>query len=66
MKLSGVALSALIVVFIVSIFAVPSCNSDPTIDKAPDFTLKDLNGKKVRLSDFRGKNPVLLVFSTTW
>jgi len=33
---------------------------------APDFTLKDLNGKSVRLSDFRGRNPVLLVFSTTW
>jgi peroxiredoxin len=33
---------------------------------APDFTLKDLNGKNVRLSDFRGRNPVLLVFSTTW
>lgn len=33
---------------------------------APDFRLKDLEGKSVRLSDFRGKNPVLLVFSTTW
>jgi peroxiredoxin len=33
---------------------------------APDFTLKDLDGKSVRLSDFRGRNPVLLVFSTTW
>lgn len=28
---------------------------------APDFTLKDVNGKTVRLSDFRGK-PVLLAF----
>lgn len=33
---------------------------------APDFTLKDLYGNKVTLSDYRGRNPVLLVFSTTW
>jgi len=29
---------------------------------APDFTLKDLHGKPVSLSDFRGQN-VLLVFN---
>lgn len=33
---------------------------------APDFVLKDLYGNNVRLSDYRGRNPVLLVFSTTW
>lgn len=32
---------------------------------APDFVLKDLNGEKVRLADYR-KKVVLLVFSTTW
>jgi len=32
---------------------------------APDFILKDLDGKKVRLADYREK-VVLLVFSTTW
>lgn len=30
--------------------------------EAPDFELKDVNGNTVRLSDFRGKNHVLLVF----
>jgi len=35
-------------------------------EKAPDFVLKDLNGRKFRLSDFRGKQPVLIIFSTTW
>lgn len=30
---------------------------------APDFSLPDLNGKPVRLSDFRGKKNVLLVFN---
>lgn len=34
-------------------------------DKAPDFTLTDIQGRKFTLSDQRGK-PVLLVFGTTW
>ena len=29
---------------------------------APDFTLKDQNNREVRLSDFRGRKAVLLVF----
>ncbi len=31
-------------------------------DKAPDFTLTDTAGQKVKLSDFRGKNNVVLAF----
>ena len=31
-------------------------------DKAPDFTLKDLNGKHISLSRFRGKKNVVLSF----
>jgi peroxiredoxin (alkyl hydroperoxide reductase subunit C) len=30
--------------------------------QAPDFTLKDQNNQQVRLSDFRGRKHVLLVF----
>ena len=33
--------------------------------KAPDFTLKDISGKDVSLSSFKGK-PVLLNFWATW
>lgn len=34
-------------------------------DMAPDFTLRDIEGKdSVRLSDFRGKRPVALVFGS--
>jgi len=31
-------------------------------DMAPDFTLPDLKNNKVKLSDFRGKNNVVLAF----
>ena len=31
-------------------------------DMAPDFTLVDTAGQKVKLSDFRGKNNVVLAF----
>ena len=31
-------------------------------DTAPDFTLKDQNGKDVKLSDYRGKKSVALAF----
>jgi peroxiredoxin len=34
--------------------------------KAPDFILKDTNGKTFRLSDYKGKKPVMIIFSTTW
>jgi peroxiredoxin len=36
---------------------------DLSILKAPDFTLVDLDGKPVSLSDFRGKKHVVLVFN---
>jgi cytochrome oxidase Cu insertion factor (SCO1/SenC/PrrC family) len=29
---------------------------------APDFTLEDMDGKSITLSDFRGKKTVVLVF----
>jgi cytochrome oxidase Cu insertion factor (SCO1/SenC/PrrC family) len=31
-------------------------------DTAPDFTLEDQRGRKVTLSEARGKRPVVLVF----
>jgi peroxiredoxin len=34
--------------------------------KAPDFTLPDLNGKNVKLSDTFGKGPVFISFWATW
>ncbi len=29
---------------------------------APDFELKDINGNVVRLSNFRGSKPIVLIF----
>lgn len=34
--------------------------------QAPDFTLRDLDGRQVRLSDFLGKNVVVINFWATW
>lgn len=31
-------------------------------DQAPDFALSDQHGRPVRLSDYRGKRPVVVVF----
>ena len=31
--------------------------------QAPDFTLNDVDGKQVRLSDYRGSKNVVLVFN---
>ena len=30
---------------------------------APDFELKDFNGQKIQLSDYRGRRHVFLVFN---
>jgi len=48
----------------------PSCNSFgiqrfQEKKEAPVFSLKDLDGKQINLSDFKGK-PVLITFWTTW
>lgn len=39
--------------------------ADPTGQTAPDFVLKDIDGKTVKLSDFHGK-AVVLNFWATW
>jgi peroxiredoxin len=63
-------------IFIFSLFIYPSCKNDSTEEpwdireqsieeKAPDFVLGDLNENEIKLSDYKGKE-VLLVFGTTW
>ena len=43
----------------------PNAPFKPQTPSAPDFTLKDLDGKTFRMSAQRGK-PVLIFFGTTW
>lgn len=56
-------------VFVLSVFVIAllsGCTrSDQSDAVGADFKLQDLNGKKVKLSDFRGK-PVLIDFWATW
>ena len=35
-------------------------------DQAPSFTLKTIGMKEVSLSDYRGKNVVLLFYTLDW
>lgn len=41
------------------------CACPASLGRAPNFTLKDLNGKEVKLSDFLGKGIILYFWSTT-
>lgn len=60
----------LITVFLIPVSAswgqyIPNAPFKPRFSAAPDFTLKDVQGKTFRLSAKRGK-PVLIFFGTTW
>ncbi len=56
---------AVLTVFLLSIFFILACSRQPQSAYAPDFTLPDLNGKEVSLSDYRGKIVIIDFFSTT-
>jgi peroxiredoxin len=45
--------------------AASKAEGTPAPQRAPDFTLADLNGRQVKLSDFRGKL-VVIDFWATW
>lgn len=52
----------LVMTFAASAFAQATTPALKVGDMAPDFTLSDTAGQKVKLSDFRGKNNVVLAF----
>jgi peroxiredoxin len=58
----------LLLLFLSPLFAQHAARADSaqgSLKSAPEFTLSDINGKKVSLSDFKGK-VVLLNFWGTW
>ncbi|MHB8139243.1 MAG: peroxiredoxin family protein [Smithellaceae bacterium] len=69
-KLFNIIVVFMLVVFFVRVSAswgqyIPNAPFKPKYTAAPDFTLKDVQGKTFRLSDQRGK-PILIFFGTTW
>ncbi len=47
-----------------ALIAAPASAAPAVGDPAPNFTLPDASGKRVSLSDFRGKRPVVLIFGS--
>jgi len=69
--ISFAAVSLLLLVLSLVIVQVRESNAAPEARPevgylAPDFALPNLNGKTVRLSDFRGKKGVFINFWATW
>lgn len=63
---SSLRYSLLLIAAVVLIAATRVSTHHPSHEyRAPDFTLRDMNGAPVRLSDFRGK-AVVLNFWATW
>lgn len=48
------------------VFGSGSAGAQNVSGKAPDFTLSSMTGESHQLSQYQGKNPVLLVFFATW
>lgn len=56
-----------IYLLLISLLLIAGCSAaqEPASKKAPDFSLQDINGKTVRLSDYSGK-VIILNFFATW
>ncbi|TAN45779.1 MAG: redoxin domain-containing protein [Nitrospirae bacterium] len=57
------------ILFLIFVFFVSSAFADELIHvgkTAPDFNLKDINGKNYGLRDFSSKKALIIVFWTTW
>lgn len=52
-------------VFLVAFYSKVESSCPDTLDKASDFSLQNLEGAEVKLSDFNGKS-IILFFWATW
>ena len=53
-------ITALIIILLIAVIPVSALGAMPSAgDKAPDFSLKSMDGRQISLSDFKGK--VLLI-----
>ena len=53
-------ITALIIILLIAVIPVSAIGAMPSAgDKAPDFSLKSMDGRQISLSDFKGK--VLLI-----
>ena len=48
------------------IFLAGANAAETAVSEAPDFKLADMEGRPVSLHEYNEKNPVLLLFWTTW
>ena len=55
----------IVIIALVAALAVTGCSSIAPGGKAPDFTLKGLDGEEYSLSDYEG-SPIVLNFFATW
>lgn len=65
-KLFNAALLSLIISSIVLSGFSSAAAMIPLGVEAPDFTLKDVNGREIRLSGFKDRKAVVIVFWSTW
>lgn len=60
-----IVLLLMIMVFISSVGCTSEGGGSAIGDQAYDFEIEDIDGNKVRLSDFEGKTVFLLAWTTT-
>lgn len=54
------------IAILVMLMAIPAAGQNIKTKMAPDFTLSDMNGKRVTLSDNFGDGPIYISFWATW
>jgi peroxiredoxin len=63
---AAILFSTFLAITILTYLPVLAAEESKTSTDAPDFSLKDLKGSTVSLSQFKGQKPVLLYFWATW